>query len=66
MPRNTIDGMPGPLEQRLAPVAGDRAAKLLEKGLGLKTVGDLLTHYPRRYIKRGSLFRDNAAAATGL
>ena len=52
--------MAGPLDQRLAPVVGDRTAKLLEKQLDLRTVGDLLAHYPRRYVKRGELSRLDA------
>jgi ATP-dependent DNA helicase RecG len=35
--------------------AASSAAKALEKGLGLETVGDLLRHYPRRYAERGKL-----------
>lgn len=34
---------------------GDRTAKALAKHLGLKTVADLLLHYPRRYSVRGEL-----------
>nr|WP_194241572.1 ATP-dependent DNA helicase RecG [Galbitalea soli] len=34
---------------------GGRTAGALQKGLGLVTVGDLLSHYPRRYAKRGEL-----------
>jgi ATP-dependent DNA helicase RecG len=30
-------------------------AKVLEEALGLRTVGDLLRHYPRRYAERGRL-----------
>ena len=30
-------------------------AKVLEDALGLRTVGDLLRHYPRRYAERGRL-----------
>lgn len=36
-------------------VLGDRTAKSLGKHLGLKTVGDLLMHFPRRYATRGTL-----------
>ncbi|HET9169061.1 MAG TPA: ATP-dependent DNA helicase RecG [Actinospica sp.] len=43
------------LATRLTEVLGDRTAKVLAKGLGLATVGDLLTHYPRRYDERGEL-----------
>ncbi|MFZ4065469.1 MAG: OB-fold nucleic acid binding domain-containing protein [Rhodoluna sp.] len=34
---------------------GDKTAKSLAKNLGLKTVADLLQHYPRRYSSRGEL-----------
>jgi ATP-dependent DNA helicase RecG len=40
-----------PLVQALGP----RTAKALEDGLGLRTAGDLLRHYPRRYAERGQL-----------
>nr|WP_196791814.1 ATP-dependent DNA helicase RecG [Motilibacter deserti] len=36
-------------------LVGDRTAAVLEKGLGLHTVGELLRHYPRRYAERGQL-----------
>ena len=39
----------------LAPVLGAKTAKALETGLGLRTVEDLLRHYPRRYAVRGEL-----------
>lgn len=32
-----------------------RTAAAFAKGLGLQTVGDLLSHYPRRYARRGEL-----------
>ncbi len=40
-----------PLEEAL----GDKAAKPLERAFGMQTVGDLLTHYPRRYADPGEL-----------
>ena len=43
------------LDERIVKVLGDRTAKALEKGLGLRTVGDLMRHYPRRYAERGEL-----------
>ena len=43
------------LDERLVKVLGDRTAKALDKGLGLRTVGDLMRHYPRRYAERGEL-----------
>jgi ATP-dependent DNA helicase RecG len=39
----------------LRDVVGDKTAKVLEKGLGLRSCGDLLRHYPRRYVERGVL-----------
>ncbi|MEY3538463.1 MAG: hypothetical protein RL645_1277 [Actinomycetota bacterium] len=36
-------------------VLGDRTAKSFAKHLGLRTVADLLQHYPRRYTSRGEL-----------
>ena len=36
-------------ETRLSKVVGDSATKL-EKAFGHRTVGDLLRHFPRRYI----------------
>lgn len=44
-----------PLDGKLATVLGGRTAAALERGLGLATVGDLLSHYPRRYARRGEL-----------
>jgi ATP-dependent DNA helicase RecG len=44
-----------PLDTKLANALGGRTASAIEKGLGLVTVGDLLTHYPRRYAQRGVL-----------
>ena len=34
---------------------GKKAADALAAKLGLHTVGDLLRHYPRRYVDRGKL-----------
>jgi ATP-dependent DNA helicase RecG len=44
-----------PLDTKLSSALGGRTASALQKGLGLVTVGDLLSHYPRRYAKRGEL-----------
>jgi ATP-dependent DNA helicase RecG len=44
-----------PLDAKLGAALGQRTAAALEKAFGLRTVGDLLTHYPRRYAKRGEL-----------
>jgi ATP-dependent DNA helicase RecG len=48
---------PGTLifERSLVKELGDRAANVLERSLGISTVGDLLRHYPRRYVVRGEL-----------
>lgn len=45
------------LSDKLRPIVGDRAAKRLATlgPSGLRTVGDLLTYYPRRYETRGEL-----------
>src|SRR5258708_31383557 len=42
-------------EDPLRLVTGHKAAKPLDRALGLRTVGDLLRHYPRRYETRGEL-----------
>ncbi|WP_454051491.1 ATP-dependent DNA helicase RecG [Cellulomonas sp. Marseille-Q8402] len=42
------------LERDLAGIAGPKAAKLLGK-LGLRTYGDLLRHYPRRWQRYGEM-----------
>ncbi len=47
--------MASPLDQKLSAVLGGRTAGAFEKSLGLATVGDLLSHYPRRYARRGEL-----------
>jgi ATP-dependent DNA helicase RecG len=44
------------LSDPLRPIVGEKAAKRLAAlGPGLRTVGDLLTYYPRRYETRGEL-----------
>ncbi len=43
------------LDEPLRTLVGDRTAKALRTGLGIETVGDLLRHYPRRYVERGEL-----------
>jgi len=43
------------LDQPLAGVIGGKSAKALSDTLELRTVGDLLRHYPRRYAEQGSL-----------
>ncbi|MER3387376.1 MAG: ATP-dependent DNA helicase RecG [Microcella pacifica] len=47
--------MTNPLDARLDGVLGDRTAKALGKAFGMRTVADLLAHYPRRYARRGEL-----------
>ena len=42
-------------EDSLTDLLGDRTAKALNKHLGLRTVSDLLQHFPRRYSTRGEL-----------
>jgi ATP-dependent DNA helicase RecG len=39
----------------LVKALGDKTAKVFEAKLQLRTVGDLLHHYPRRYFRRGAL-----------
>ena len=43
------------LENKVSAVVGDRTAKVLDTTFGIKTVGDLMRHYPRRYMVRGEL-----------
>src|SRR5262245_17413068 len=43
------------LDTRLDSVLGGKSAKPLATHLDLRTVGDLLRHYPRRYAMRGEL-----------
>ncbi len=47
--------MASPLDGKLADALGGRTAAALQRGLALATVGDLLSHYPRRYARRGEL-----------
>ena len=47
--------MPSPLDAKLNGVLGGRTAAAFAKSFGIETVGDLLTHYPRRYARRGEL-----------
>ena len=44
-----------PLDNKLSNALGGRTATAFQKHLGLETVGDLLSYYPRRYAKRGEL-----------
>ena len=43
------------LENKVSAVVGDRTAKVLETTFGIKCIGDLMRHYPRRYMVRGEL-----------
>ncbi|HWI30520.1 MAG TPA: ATP-dependent DNA helicase RecG [Microbacterium sp.] len=43
------------LESRLDGAVGGKTAGVLSRAFGMKTVGDLLVHYPRRYAHRGEL-----------
>ncbi|KAA6213753.1 ATP-dependent DNA helicase RecG [Streptomyces albofaciens JCM 4342] len=45
------------LDEPLKKILGGTTAKVMAEQLGLKTVGDLLHHYPRRYAERGELTR---------
>jgi len=45
----------GQLENKVSAVVGDRTAKVLETTFGIKSIGDLMRHYPRRYMVRGEL-----------
>ncbi|MEV0289429.1 ATP-dependent DNA helicase RecG [Kribbella sp. NPDC050820] len=43
------------MERKLRDFLGARTAKTFAEVLGLETVGELLRHYPRRYLKKGEL-----------
>ncbi|AGW41121.1 ATP-dependent DNA helicase RecG [Leifsonia xyli subsp. cynodontis DSM 46306] len=43
------------LDAKLTGVLGGRTAAAFEKAFGTRTVADLLSHYPRRYARRGEL-----------
>jgi ATP-dependent DNA helicase RecG len=43
------------LREPLTRALGPKTGKALETNLGVRTVGDLLRHYPRRYYTRGEL-----------
>ena len=53
-PSSVADG-PVTLDSRLTGVLGGRTAAAFEKAFGMRTVADLLSHYPRRYARRGEL-----------
>ncbi|MFJ8790162.1 ATP-dependent DNA helicase RecG [Streptomyces sp. NPDC102462] len=50
-----VPALEEPLNQPLRSVLGPATAKVMAEHLGLRTVGDLLHHYPRRYEERGQL-----------
>ena len=50
-----VPALEEPLNQPLKAVLGPATAKVMAEHLGLRTVGDLLHHYPRRYEERGQL-----------
>ena len=52
------------LDTDLTKVLGDKTAKALAKAFGITSVGELLEHYPRRYVVRGEL-SDIAELADG-
>ena len=41
-------------DSKISAVAGSAASKI-EKAFGYRTVGDLLSHYPRRYVDKGKV-----------
>ncbi len=43
------------LDTGLVDALGAKTAGLLQRAFSMSTVGDLLTHYPRRYARRGEL-----------
>jgi ATP-dependent DNA helicase RecG len=43
------------LGDRVTAAVGGKTGVLLTEELGLRTIGDLLRHYPRRYFERGKL-----------
>ena len=43
------------LRTSLTKALGPRSGRPMAEGLDLHTVGDLLRHYPRRYVERGQL-----------
>lgn len=43
------------LDQKLSSALGGRTAGAFERAFGMRTVGDLLNHFPRRYARRGEL-----------
>jgi ATP-dependent DNA helicase RecG len=50
-----IDGMPFTLDTPLTTAIGGKPAATVKRAFGMETVGDLVSHYPRRYASRGEL-----------
>jgi ATP-dependent DNA helicase RecG len=54
--RPRLDAMPDlSLASRLDGAIGGRTATAFERAFHVATVGELLSHYPRRYVRRGEL-----------
>ncbi len=53
--------MEQPLERaiKFVPGVGEARARMLEQELGVRTLGDMLQHYPFRYIDRTRIYRIN-------
>ncbi|MCS5718897.1 ATP-dependent DNA helicase RecG [Herbiconiux sp. CPCC 205763] len=51
----SLPGAGTALDAKLSGVLGGRTASAFEKAFGIRTVADLLSHYPRRYARRGEL-----------
>src|SRR3954454_20022159 len=45
------------MQTPLSRVLGAKTATAMEESLGLRTVRDLLRHYPRRYARRGEMVK---------
>ena len=43
------------LDTSLVDALGAKTAGIFQRAFAIETVGDLLTHYPRRYARRGEL-----------
>jgi ATP-dependent DNA helicase RecG len=50
-----VTSVVSPLDTTLTNALGGRTAGALKRAFGMETVGDLLSHYPRRYARRGEL-----------
>lgn len=51
----SVVAVTSPLDERLISVVGERTARAFSRAFGMRTLGDLLSHYPRRYARRGEL-----------